>query len=299
MRGVAFVIRHSCFVIQAQPQYTLIDVDDDARKYWTEQMDAAYLFMERLLEYPVAECGQPLACLRNRARQADVEIAFAPGKKLGMFERIFHFRTSLLDPLLAAGQAFLRRGYVLKIEDGYRSPDVQKRGARSEYAVRSVFEKVRWELDGGVPSAELLFRRLCVWTATTPKFANHTSGSALDVSILHRRDGSMVDLGGKYPEPSARTPMASPLISAAARRHRDLICEVFAEHGFLPYPYEFWHFSHGDADYEMLAGNGRPARFGPVQWCPETRQLTPIEDMLTPLITLDDIRPELAKLLRE
>ena len=57
------------------------------------------------------------------------------------------------------------------------------------------------------------------------------------------------------------------------------------------------HFSHGDADYEMLAGNGRPARFGPVQWCPETRQLTPIEDMLTPLITIDDIRPQLAKLL--
>ena len=60
-------------------------------------------------------------------------------------------------------------------------------------------------------------------------------------------------------------------ISAEARRNREMLCELFAEKGFLPYPYEFWHFSHGDADYEMLAAGGRTARFGPVHWSPSSR----------------------------
>ena len=257
-------------------------------------MEAAYGFMQRLLEYPVRECGEPLGCLPEAAREAGVEIVFASGKKIGMFDCVFWVRESLVDKLLRVGEAFLRRGYVLRIEDAYRTPETQTRGARSEYVIRSVLEKVRWELDGRAPTAEFVLRRLAVWTATTLKFANHTSGSAVDVTVLHR-DGATLDLGGTYPQLSHLTAMASPFVSPDVRGNREMLCELFAEEGFLPYPFEFWHFSHGDADCEMIAGAGRPGRFGPVYWREGGGPPRPAEDILKPLVTVEDIAPYLAE----
>ena len=183
------------------------------------------------------------------------------------------------------------------MKDG-RSARRQAEGARSDYCFENALAKVRWELRGREPTAEQIFRRLCVWTATTPKFANHTSGSALDVWLLRRGDRTPVDLGAPYPELSERTPMDSPFISGAARRHREVLREALAAHDFLPYPYEFWHFSHGDADYELLAAAGRPARYGPADWDDETRTLTPVADPLAPFVTLDDIRRRMEQLAR-
>ena len=257
------------------------------RTYWIEQMEAAHGFMQRLLEYPLVECGEPLTSLAEAAQAAGVEIVFAEGKKLGMFERIFSVRRSLVEPLVRVAEALLKRGYVLRVEDAYRSPDVQARGAGSAYAVGHVLEKVRWELGDRTPTAELVFRRLAAWTATTLKLANHTFGSAVDVMLL-RSDGREVDLGGPYPELSVRTPMGSPLISAEARRHRRMLCEVFAAEGFVPYPFEFWHFSRGDADCEMIRGSGLPGRFGPVRLGADGR-VSPIEDVLRPLVTEADV----------
>jgi D-alanyl-D-alanine dipeptidase len=257
-------------------------------------MEAAWEFMQRLLEYPVRECGEPLCPLPPRAADAGVEIAFAPGRKLGLFDRVFHVRDSLVEKLLAVAEAFARGGFVLRIEDAYRSPETQARGARSEYIVRAVLEKVLWELDGRPPTPELVFRRLAVWTATTPKFANHTSGSAVDISV-QRRDGAPLDLGGVYPELSLRTPMASPFVSEEVRRNRRMVCDLFAAEGFVPYPFEFWHFSQSDADAEMISHTGRAGRFGPVHWSPAEGKLTPVADVLRPFITADDIRPHLAE----
>lgn len=272
-------------------------VAQDARTYWTEQMEAAFGFMERLLAYPVVECGEPLCELQPRARAAGVEIAFTPGPKLGSLDRVFSLRRSLVDGLLGAAESLARRGYLLRIEDAYRSPETQARGSACEYVLRSVLEKVRWELGGGRPSAELVFRRLAVWSATTPKFANHTSGSAVDISLLHRRDGSPADLGAPYPELSHRTPMGSPFISREARRNRRMVCEAFGAGGFLPYPYEFWHFSRGDADCEMIAAVGRPARFGPVNSPGPDGQVVPVDDPLRPFLTVDDVRRQLQRML--
>jgi len=242
----------------------------DARRYWTDQMDAAYEFMQRLLAYPVRECGEGLCCLRKRAREAGAEMVFATDLKLGVFPRRFEVRESLVEPLLAVGEGVRRSGFVLRVEDGYRPPARQASGARGAYALQSALKWTRWELGGAEPTPELVFRRLAVWTATTPKFANHTSGSAVDVTLL-KPDGSPADLGGAYPEMSHVTPMDSPFIDAEARRLRALLRDAFAGQGFVAYPYEFWHFSRGDADAEMIAGSGnrrlgqaRPIRVRPL-----------------------------------
>jgi D-alanyl-D-alanine dipeptidase len=268
----------------------------DPRAYWTDRMEAAYAFMQRLLEYPVRECGEPLRCLRRQAAEVGVDMVFPADRKLGLFDRLFLVRSSLIDGLLAVGEGLLQRGFVLRVEDGYRPPERQARGATSDYALRHVLAKVRWELCGRMPSAELVFRRLSVWTATTPKFANHTAGCAVDVMLLRRGDRTPIDLGAPYPELSHLTPMDSPFVPDPARRHRELLCGVFAEQGFIPYPFEFWHFSRGDADCEMMTGAGAPARFGPVHWSDKSGQVTPVADPTRPFVTIEDIRDRLPAL---
>ena len=39
------------------------DNDKQRIKYYAQQMEEGYLFMERMRQYPVEECGEPLASL--------------------------------------------------------------------------------------------------------------------------------------------------------------------------------------------------------------------------------------------
>lgn len=257
-------------------------------------MDEAWALMQRLLDYPLAECGERLVMLPALARQVGVEVDFPPGKKRGKFERTYALRESLAAPLFRVAEGLARRGWRLRIEDAYRPLAVQSQGAASDFVLSTALAQTRWELRGEWPSAAFLHRRLACWTAIVPKFANHTSGSAIDVTILDRVSGREIDRGGVYPEFSLRTPMESPFVSPAARRNRAAINELFAAEGFHPYPYEFWHFSLGDADAELAAGSGRPGRYGPVHWQEETGEMRPEPDILRPLLRVEQVAQWLA-----
>ena len=64
-------------------------------------------------------------------------------------------------------------------------------------------------------------------------------------------------------------------------------------HGFLHDPFEFWHCSKGDAIAHILAGDSRPAIYGPVNWDPRSGAVVPVGDAFSPLNTLDviELRP--------
>jgi hypothetical protein len=51
----------------------------------------------------------------------------------------------------------------------------------------------------------------------------------------------------------------------------------------LHYPGEFWHYNKGDALYHYMAKTGQPAPYGPVHWNPDTNQVTPYDDVSSPL----------------
>jgi D-alanyl-D-alanine dipeptidase len=261
----------------------------DERTYWAQTMEAAWKLMQRLLDYPLAECGEKLVMLPLLARVSGVEIDFPPGKKRGQFERTYALRESLVAPLFRVAEAMRRRGWLLRVEDAYRPLAVQSQGAMSDFVLSTVLAQTRWELNGECPTAELLHRRLACWTAIVPKFANHTSGSAFDVTILDAASGQEVDRGGVYPDFTLRTPMDSPFVSSTARRNRELANELFAAEGFHPYPYEFWHYSMGDVDAETAIGGGQPGRYGPVHWNRETDELRPEPDVLRPLLTVETV----------
>ena len=274
--------------------------DDAARRaYWITQMEAAYDFMQSMKRYPVEECGEKLAPLREAAEEAKAEVAFATGKLGETFDRLFCLREGLIASYVALAHAMNDRGWVLEVEDGFRTREMQRALTIRPRTFRAILGRVRWELGGGRPTPELMLRRVTALVATCPKIGTHMSASAMDISALSRDDGAPLDRGGPYIAMSEITPMASPFVSEAARRNRAAITDLMAEHGFRAYPFEFWHYSKDDAYAEYLDNTGRPGRYGPVDADLTSGEVRPIEDPTALLCTLDEIRAGIDEALAE
>lgn len=240
------------------------NLEQQRREYWAEQMELAWDFMGEIMEYPCVECGEPLVPLADAAKNAGVEVAFSETQVAPGLQRQFYIRQGLVPQYLAAAKELNDLGLVLKIEDAYRSPEMQKQLSLREGIFDIVLRRVMWELGGKKPDVGLIRRRLGALTALYPKVATHMSGSAIDISVLDRDTGKELDRGGPYLELSELTPMACPLISPECKANRQRITELMVKHGFAAYPFEFWHYSSSDSIAEHLAGKGRPGMYGPV-----------------------------------
>ncbi|MDG1896718.1 MAG: M15 family metallopeptidase [Fuerstiella sp.] len=267
--------------------------DAERREYWAAQMELGYEFVERLLEFPVNECNEGFASIREAVEASDVEVLFSDSKIAGDLDRVFFMRESLIDDVLAIGRDMNDRGWVLKIEDGFRSLEMQGTLVRKPVVFDSILQKCLWESGGEIPSVEFVFRRAIVMVANIPKIGTHMSGSAIDISVF-QRDGNEVWRGGPYLDVSERTPMRSPFISESELQNRLQITEVMESHGFMHFPYEFWHYNKGDAGTHILTDNPEPAGYGPVNWDSETNMVTSVADPMSPLNPLDVIESEIA-----
>lgn len=255
----------------------------ERRAYWAAQMDEAYAFMQAVSAYPVEECGERVVSLPEAVAAAGVEVEFSTRPHVLGLPRLYLLREGLVPAFLRATRALNERGWVLRVEDAYRTVTMQKHQARQPYALDAVLDKVLWENEGQTPTVELLSRRLAALIAASPAVGTHLSGSAVDVSVLHRDTRAEVDRGAPYLEMSERTPMASPFVSPEAQRNREMITQLMRGHGFVTYPWEFWHYNAGDAYAHYLERTGQPARYGPVEVDPRTGAVTPIERPHEPL----------------
>ncbi|KPK79301.1 MAG: hypothetical protein AMJ81_13480, partial [Phycisphaerae bacterium SM23_33] len=57
------------------------------------------------------------------------------------------------------------RGWVLKVEDGFRTRRMQKLLARKQAVFDAILKRVIWEHGGRLPSVDLVARRLAVLVA--------------------------------------------------------------------------------------------------------------------------------------
>jgi len=256
------------------------------RAYWTEQMDAGYELIERVIPVEVQECREGFASLPDAAVETGVEMLFSNSKIAGELERVLFMRESLVQRVMDVGRDMNDRGWILKIEDGYRSLDMQGQLGRKPQLFDVILQKCIWECGGEIPPVELVFRRANVLISNNPKVGTHMSGSAIDVSVFRRDDGSEVWRGNSYLEMSERTPMRSPFVEPDALQNRLEITAMLEARGFVHFPFEFWHFNQDDAMGHVLTENPAPARFGPVHWDPRTNRVTTVDNptnLLTPL----------------
>ena len=269
--------------------------DDQARRtYWAEQMELGYGIVEQLINFPVEECGERFASLPDIADEEGVEMLFSTTKIAGNLDRIYFMRESLAREVVEIGRDMNHCGWILKIEEGFRTLEMQGQLVRKPEVFDIILQKCIWENGGTIPPVEMVFRRAIVMVANIPKIGTHMSGSAIDISVFHRDDGKEVWRGNSYLEISERTPMRSPFISPQDLENRLAITAMMESRGFMHFPFEFWHYNKGDAGGHILTGNTAPCRYGPVNWDPQTNEVTPVADLLTPLNPLPVIEREIA-----
>lgn len=269
--------------------------DDDARrKFWTQQLDEAHAFMQRMWTYPVNECGEAMVSLEDAANDAGAEVEFSDKPHVLGLPRLYYLRAGQIEGFISAAAAMNKRGWVMRVEDGYRTRQMQKHLARTPGVFDAILRSVIWELGGKTPSPEFFMKRSMTLVASMPKIGTHMSGSAIDISVLDRKTRKEIDRGKPYLEMSELTPMASPFISAAQRKNRRDITALMRKHGFIEYPYEFWHYNGGDAYYEVLTQSGKPARYGAIDWeGPGHSKVTPIPKPNEPLNSAAEIKKEI------
>ncbi|MHB9028608.1 MAG: M15 family metallopeptidase [Candidatus Latescibacterota bacterium] len=268
------------------------NADAARRSYWTSQMESAFGFMSEIRKYPVEECGEPLVSLPDAAAAEGVSVVFSDTLIAGLHPRLFYLREGLIQDFIAAAKEMNKRGWTLKVEDGFRSRDMQKDIALQEKVLGVILRKVVWEIGGAAPDPDpvLVFRRLTALSATRPKIGTHMSGSAIDITVLRSDDLSEIDRGGPYIELSELTPMDSPFVSPEAARNRAEISGIMSRRGFIAYPYEFWHYSKGDAYAERLTNSGKPARYGAVDVDLPSGAVAPIPNPDESLHSVEDFK---------
>lgn len=247
-------------------------------------MDAAYDFMMRALEHPVEECGEPLASLEKAVGEGGIKVLFSQSDIVPGMKRQFYLRKNLIQPFLKAARELNDKGWMLIVEDGYRSTTMQKKLSLLPQVFDAVIERCFWE-HGSLPPVDLVRRRLAALTAAHPKNGTHMSASAIDISVQEIASGKEIDRGRPYLEMSELTPMESPFIEKAALENRLAIRHIMESNGFLAYPYEFWHYNQGDVYEEILHKTGNPARYGAVHCNLETDEITPVENPMETLNT--------------
>ncbi|MCJ8332218.1 MAG: hypothetical protein HRT89_00950 [Lentisphaeria bacterium] len=250
--------------------------------YWSSYMDEMLEFQNRVMPHPVEECGDPLLPIPDAME--GIEVLYSDTKLAGTFERIYYIRSGILDDLVAIAREMNERGWILKIEDAYRSMEMQTALVGNPGIFEQIVEKCKWESGGETPSVDLVSRRLRLLVANCGKFGTHTQGCAVDISVYNRNDGSEVWRGKPYLHMSELTPMESPFISADDLANRLAISELVESHGFIRYPAEFWHYNKGDVMHRQLTGSSEPGIYGSVHFNPETGETVPYDDILAPLV---------------
>jgi zinc D-Ala-D-Ala dipeptidase len=262
--------------------------DEAARvAFWVEYMEQSYALTEAITRYPLQESRERFASIQAAAEAAGVDLRFSTTLLAGQFERLFFIRESLIPDLMAIARDMNARGWILKIEDGYRTRQMQTALGRAAAIFDRILQSCIRECGGARPPVELVSRRAMVLVANVPLTGTHMAGAAVDISVLRRDDGAEVWRGKPYLEMSEYTPMDSPFITAQERQNRLEITRMMERHGFLHYPGEFWHYNKGDSLYQIRLGKGQPGRYGPVDWDPATNIVTPYADPRSPLTPLD------------
>jgi zinc D-Ala-D-Ala dipeptidase len=255
-------------------------------------MDEAYAFMQRVRSYPIEESGEATVSLPDAATESSSPLAFTSRPHVEGRPRLFLVRESLVEPILAAAQEMKARGWILLIEDGYRTREMQCGLARAPGVLNVVAERVVWERDGGDVSPEDVLKRVAALCANWPRTATHMSASAVDISVVDEATGVEIDRGAPYLALAQVTPMLSPFISPEAAENRAAISEIMARHGFVAYPYEFWHYSQGDTFANFIGKSDQPARFGPVKVDARSGRTVPLDDLdaeLNPVSEVADL----------
>jgi D-alanyl-D-alanine dipeptidase len=267
----------------------------EAAQYWVDQMELGMAFVRRVYEHPVVEEGEPLIDIQAAARERGLQIVCSETPHVGGRPRIFRARAEVVTQLLAVAADLREIDHTLKIEDAFRSYEMQRDLAVSDEIANQVATAILLaEPDASLDS---VIERLSVVVQTRAKSAGHMAGAAVDVSVLGP-DGAPLDRGGPYVTVSEVMPMNSPFVSSEAAENRRFVSQAMERRGFFAYPFEFWHYSVDDGFARVAADNPAAARYGPVRLHPDG-SVSPLERQHESMHMREDLERRLTEVLEK
>jgi len=181
-------------------------------------------------------------------------------------ETLPYLRKKVASQLMDAAADFEKQGYVLRVESAYRSLDHQSRRFSKRYQdfKREYPDKNHTDL----------LDLAATYTAGMPLLAAHAAGAAVDVTLLLK--GQPLDFGVPYGHGGQKASTAYQGINQAAKSNRQLLKRTMVKHGFINYPFEYWHYSIGDV-YAAHATGQEAAVYGPVDYDESQKQIKPTD----------------------
>ncbi len=207
-------------------------------------------FDKHLLALSLEETGEPFVSLQMLCQKNHVHMVFSGGKK-----NLYWLRLSVASALLKAAQRLYAQGYLLVLEDAYRSLSVQKK--------KFIHEVTQVKKNYPGVSVNKARKMANTFVAGIPILAAHTAGAAVDLTICTLR-GKPVDMGCPYLSFSEKTITQCPIVSKEAKKNRKILVTAMESAGFSNYPFEYWHFSMGDVCDAYLK-HDKKAVYGPVE----------------------------------
>ena len=125
----------------------------------------------------------------------------------------------------AAQAALLEQGCSLKIWDAYRPVSAQ-------YALWALCPDARYVANPNTG------------------FSSHSRGNTVDVTLVSA-DGTELEMPSGFDEFSALADRDYSDVSETARRHAELLEQIMAACGFVPYSAEWWHYAD-EAVYDVV-----------------------------------------------
>lgn len=201
---------------------------------------------------PINECGEKLVDLRAECPQISFEIAEYLQQELKESKDAYFVRESVAK-MVNVAQSALPDGYRLLVRCGYRTPQVQARQFRGDYADLKE-QHPTWteeQLD-----IEIIKR------TDPPDVGPHCTGGAIDLSLVDGQ-GAHLNMGTKMGTFVTDTITYSDTISTKAKQNRKILIDVMQNAGFLNFPAEWWHWSYGD--HEWAYANNKTTFYGQIE----------------------------------
>jgi D-alanyl-D-alanine dipeptidase len=136
--------------------------------------------------------------------------------------------------------------WQLLVTDGFRDPSTQTRKHEEQF---NRFMKIYNDPEKAKAEAQY-------WIAS-PDVASHPTGGAVDVAVLDKERGCILDYGSDiYDLYTKKQYVFSPEIDILSPQYanRMFLRTLMLEANFAPFDGEWWHFSYGDKEWAVYYG---------------------------------------------
>ena len=191
---------------------------------------------KQLMKVPVKENNEKLVNLRNYNKEIVIEIE-KESRKIQNLKKDECFIRESVAIMLSQAQSLFPKGLFLKVVDGYRPMEAQKK----------IYKQVFLEMKNKFPnlSNKEIETETDKFVANPKIIPPHTTGGAVDLTIVDKKLKEL-DFGTKVNEISEKSATKFPFKSKEIVRNRKLLIKIMRKVGFVNYPLEWWHWDFGD-----------------------------------------------------